>query len=77
MGAGQVAVLLMCIAGEISREELQATLGLSDRKSFRERYLRPALHAGLLSMTLPSKPSSRLRRYCLTELGKQARVALA
>lgn len=59
------------------REELQATLGLSGRKSFRERYLRPALDAGLLSMTLPCKPNSRLQRYCLTELCKQARVALA
>lgn len=72
----QVAELLRRIAGEMSREELQATLGLSDRKSFRERYLRPALDAGLLNMTLPSKPNSRLQRYCLTELGKQARMAL-
>lgn len=51
-------------------------LGLADRKSFRERYLRPALDAGLIAMTLPSKPNSRLQRYCLTELGKQGRFTV-
>ena len=72
----QVAELLRHIAGEMSREELQAMLGLADRKSFRERYLRPALDAGLIAMTLPSKPNSRLQRYCLTELGKQGRFTV-
>ena len=56
----QVAELLRHIPGEMSREELQAMLGVADRKSFRERYLRPALDAGLIAMTLPSKPNSRL-----------------
>jgi hypothetical protein len=36
---------------------------LSDRKSFRERYLLPALKAGLVEMTLPDKPKSRLQKY--------------
>jgi hypothetical protein len=60
----------------MSCEVLQAMLGLADRKSFRERYLRPALDAGLISMTLSNKTNSRLQCYCLTKLGKQARVAL-
>ena len=72
----KIAELLRHIAGEMSREELQAMLGLADRKSFRERYLRPALDAGLIAMTLPSKPNSRLQRYCLTELGKQGRFTV-
>lgn len=73
----QVAALLKHVVGEISREKLQAALGLADRKSFRERYLRPALDAGLIAMTRPGKPNSRLQCYYLTELGEQVRVAPA
>lgn len=73
----QVAALLKHVVGEISREKLQAALGLADRKSFRERYLRPALDAGLIAMTRPDKPNSRLQCYYLTELGEQVRVAPA
>jgi hypothetical protein len=45
------------------REELQVKLGLKDRKSFRELYLKPALEAGFIEVTIPDKPTSRLRRY--------------
>ena len=40
--APQVSELLAVIQGEMNRAALQAALGLSDRKSFRERYLQPA-----------------------------------
>ncbi len=50
-----------------------ATLGLSDRKSFSERYLRPALAQGLLEMTVPDKPRSRMQQYRLTEAGIRLR----
>jgi hypothetical protein len=66
----QVNELLAVIQGEMSREVLQAALGLSDRKSFRERYLQPALADGLLAMTIPDKPNSRLQRYRLTAKGQ-------
>jgi Fic family protein len=59
----QVSELLAILRGEMSREELQVALGLKDRKSFRERYLKPALDAGLIEMTIPEKPSSRLQKY--------------
>ncbi len=45
----------------MGRETLQSALGLSDRKSFRERYLKPAVADGLIEMTIPDKPNSRLR----------------
>ena len=67
----QVAQLLMVIMGEMNREALQASLGLSDRKSFRERYLKPALADGLIEMTIPDKPNSRLQEYRLTDKGRQ------
>ena len=66
----QVSELLAVIQGEMSREAMQAALGLSDRKSFRERYLQPALADGLIAMTIPDKPNSRLQRYRLTDKGQ-------
>lgn len=67
----QVGQLLLVVEGEMSRETLQNLLQLQDRKSFRERYLRPALAGGLIEMTIPDKPNSRLQRYRLTQKGHQ------
>jgi len=67
----QVGELLAAIRGEMGREALQSALGLSDRKSFRERYLKPALVNGLIEMTIPDKPNSRLQKYRLTDKGRQ------
>ncbi len=66
----QVEELLAVLQGEMTREQLQGLLGLSDRKSFRERYLHPALQAGLIEMTLPDKPNSRLQKYRLIDRGR-------
>jgi hypothetical protein len=63
-------LLLEHVVGEVSQEAIQTALGLSDRKSFRERYLRPALEAGLIAMNRPDKPNSRLQCYSLTEFCK-------
>jgi len=65
----QVRELLAVMQGEMHREALQAALGLADRKSFRQRYLKPALDGGLVEMTIPNKPNSRLQRYKLTDKG--------
>ena len=65
----QVELLLEALNDEMTREALQGVLGLQDRKSFRERYLLPALAEGLIEMTLVDKPNSRLQKYRLTEQG--------
>lgn len=67
----QVGQLLQVMKDAMSREALQDILRLQDRKSFRERYLRPALADGLIEMTIPDKPNSRLQRYRLTDKGRQ------
>lgn len=50
---------------QLTRQELQDKLNLKDRKSFVERYLKPALEQGLIEMTIPEKPNSRSQRYRL------------
>lgn len=72
----QVARLLQALVGEMSREKIQSVLGLQDRKSFRALYLSPALAEGLVEMTIPSKPNSRLQKYRLTETGRAWREGL-
>ena len=68
----EVERLLHALAGEtLRRRELQARLGLQDEKHFRQHYLQPALAAGLLEMTVPDKPRSRMQRYRLTDKGWQ------
>lgn len=67
----QVVQLLEVLVGEMSREDLQSTLGLQDRKSFRQRYLKHALAEGLIEMTLPGKPNSRIQKYRLTDSGRR------
>jgi Fic family protein len=66
----QVRRLLEAIGGEMTRKALQGVLELQDRKSFRERYLLPALAEGLIEMTITGKPNSRLQKYRLTEKGR-------
>jgi len=66
----QVKRLLEVIQGEMTRAALQSALGLQDRKSFRERYLNPALAAELIEMTIPDKPNSRLQKYRQTNKGR-------
>ena len=64
----QVTQLLTVIQGEMKRQELMAALELKDRKYFANTYLKPALAAGVIEMTLPDKPSSGLQKYRKTRL---------
>ena len=69
----QVRALIAVLEGEMNREQLQALLALRDRKSFRQRYLQPALAEGLIEYTRPDQPNSRLQQYRLTDLGQALR----
>ncbi|MDT8400035.1 MAG: transcriptional regulator, partial [Pseudomonadales bacterium] len=50
--------------------DLMAAVGRSNRTKFREAILTPLLEAGLVEMTIPDKPRSRLQKYRLTSKGK-------
>ncbi len=67
----QVTILLQKLKGEMSRQELQDKVGLSNKEHFRKHYLKPALEHGFIEMTIPNKPNSSLQRYRLTAIGKK------
>ncbi|MFA4947863.1 MAG: RNA-binding domain-containing protein [Candidatus Krumholzibacteriia bacterium] len=69
--AGEVMELLRVTKTAMSRYELQRALKLKGQANFRDRYLLPALRAGLIEMTVPDKPKSRLQKYRLTAKGRQ------
>jgi len=62
----QVNALLAVLQGEMTRHELMERLGLKDRKNFSENYLQSALKYGMIKMTIPEKPNSRVQKYRLT-----------
>jgi ATP-dependent DNA helicase RecG len=50
---------------------LMEACGRTNRTKFRDQVVRPLLEAGLLAMTIPSKPKSSRQRYSTTEAGKR------
>lgn len=54
----EVRRLLGLQVGEASAQELMGSLALRQREDFRSRYLRPALHLGIVEMTHPEAPRS-------------------
>ena len=64
-----VEQLVTVLTEEMSRASIQAELKLKDRPHFIKSYLKPALAAGVIEMTLPDKPTSRHQRYRRTDRG--------
>jgi ATP-dependent DNA helicase RecG len=50
--------------------DLMSVIGRSDRTKFRHQVLKTLLDSGLLEMTIPDKPTSRLQKYRLSEKGR-------
>lgn len=67
----EIKAFLALFSGAMSRAELMDKLGLKNAEHFRLRYLKKGMDDGLIEMTHPEKPRSRLQKYRLTELGKQ------
>jgi ATP-dependent DNA helicase RecG len=49
--------------------DIQKQFKWANRTKFRNKYINPLLQDGLLEMTIPEKPNSRLQKYCLTKKG--------
>jgi len=56
--------------GEMTRTELMKALELNDEKHFRQNYQQASIAQGLVVMTIPDKPNSRLQKYRLTDKGR-------
>ena len=67
----EVRRMLSVVVGEMNRTEIMLALGLRDEKHFREHYQQTGIAAGVLEMTIPGKPKSRLQKYRLTAAGKR------
>jgi ATP-dependent DNA helicase RecG len=63
--------LLRAVVDEMSRQQIQSALGLKSEEHFRTAYLKPALVANVIEMTLPNTPRSSKQRYRLTALGQR------
>ena len=65
----QVEILRMCLEERALVDVMNVT-GRSDRTKFRHQVLHPLIAEGLLEMTVPDKPRSRLQKYRLTAKGR-------
>ncbi len=66
----QTAVLNVLGKNALSRKEIFAAIAMTgDSRAFK-RHIEPLLDMGLIEMTVPNKPNSRLQKYRLTDLGK-------
>ncbi len=63
--------LVSALDGELSRKEIMDRLGLKKEGHFRKTHLAPALKAGLVERTIPTKPQSSKQRYRLTQKGRK------
>ncbi len=72
----QIIGVLRAIDGELSRKKLQSLMKIQHRVHFYEHYLRPAITAGYIEMTIPDKPKSVLQKYRLTQKGRGALTAI-
>jgi len=65
----QVDILRKCNTDSVLRDLMQIA-GRSDRTKFRHQVVNPLIEAGLIEMTIPTKPTSRLQKYRLTAKGR-------
>lgn len=66
----QRKVLLALVKGEMATVMLAKTVGVTQAKNLRRRYLRLLLDARYIEYTIPAKPNSRLQQYRLTDKGR-------
>jgi hypothetical protein len=56
---------------ELSRKQIMELLDVKNEKHFHVKYRQVAIAHGLIEMTLPKKPRSRMQRYRLTIAGRK------
>ena len=66
-----VMQLVAIFEKEMSRREIQDKLALANKKHFLRLYLQAGIKQGMVEMTIPDKPNSRLQKYRLTGKGTE------
>ena len=66
----QVESLLKMMIKPVSASELHTQMNIVNASKFKKKYLDPLIEMGLVVMTRPEVPNSRLQQYVLTEQGK-------
>jgi ATP-dependent DNA helicase RecG len=66
----EILRLLWELDKPLGRQEIQDRLGVHDRKHFRNKYLQPALEAGLIELSDSDKPNNPRQKYLLSETGR-------
>ncbi|MDR0932824.1 MAG: Fic family protein [Victivallales bacterium] len=70
LSALQMSVLKALSDATLSRKELLTAVGINGDSRWFKRHIEPLINTGLIEMTVPEKPNSRLQRYRITEYGK-------
>ena len=66
----QISVLRLLVERSLSRKEIFTSIGIhGDSRAFK-RNIQPLLDEGLIEMTVPERPTSRIQRYRLTAKGR-------
>lgn len=69
MNSVMLSVLKALKNGDLSRKDIFASIGIKgDFRAFK-RNIEPLILVGYIEMTLPDKPSSKLQKYRLTDIG--------
>jgi Fic family protein len=66
----QLSVLKALKDKMLSRKEIFAAIGMSEDTRSYKRNIEPLLEGGLIEMTVPDKPNSKLQKYKLTDSGQ-------
>ncbi|MCX5796990.1 MAG: hypothetical protein NTY77_15975 [Elusimicrobia bacterium] len=56
--------------GPLNAAQILKRIGLEDRVNLHKRYLKPAMQARLVELTIPDQPKSKLQQYRLTARGR-------
>lgn len=66
----EIRRVILVFEGEMKSAEIQNSLQLKHRETFRDNYLSPAIEGGFVELTIPDVPTSPNQRYRLTAKGK-------
>jgi hypothetical protein len=62
-------IILNAVKEPVTSKDIMNALGLKDRETFYNNYLKPAIREGFVQYTIPEKPRSPKQKYVITDKG--------